>query len=545
MLSARGTSLLTIFLLGLVTAAGAVLRLQEVAHSLWLDELHTAWCVSGDLADVAPRARIGNYSPVYFYLVWASTHLVGLNEWGLRLPSLLAGIALIPVIHFATARFAGSRAAGLTAAAIVAFDGAFFGWYSQEARPFALVQLLAVVHVWVFFELVNVERRPRTRHMLRAVLIAATVTLFYLHYTTPLLLCGELAWYAACRLLPQKPELRRPVHYAAPLLAIDLGVATAACLPAASHLAEIFERRANWRQFVPQPTWDGLVTLFDLAPWALAVSIVPWAAAHLLRLVFRRPWQIASPFLDLPRQPPSALLAYCWYLAPLAVAALLTWLGLAHVCYGRYLMVCSVALPVAAAWGVAVSRRRHLGLAAGVGLLTVVLLQMRPGNFGEDTTAPDERGIPRHLFVEHFTEDWRGAVEFVRQHDPNGRQPVFVWAGLIEEGQLDEGQDPAAWREYLLFPISGPYTLDDGRACLPLTPRGDHWLTASHIRQAQTSGGGWFIFRSPEASYPDHPKPVERLARDLTEEFAEGGVGSRVTRRESFRGLAVIHVAVR
>ena len=86
---------------------------------------------------------MGNYSPLYFWLVWLSTKCAGLNEWSVRLPSLLAGIALIPVMHFATARLLGSRLAGLTAAAIVAFDGALFGWYSQEARPYALVQLLA------------------------------------------------------------------------------------------------------------------------------------------------------------------------------------------------------------------------------------------------------------------------------------------------------------------------------------------------------------------------------------------------------------------
>src|SRR5207237_1835887 len=104
--------------------------------------------------------RLGNYSPLYFWLVWLSTRCVGLTEWGVRLPSLLAGIGLIPVMYFAAARLLGSRLAGLTAAAIVALDGALFGWYSQEARPYALVQLLAVVHVWIFFELVRVDRPP-------------------------------------------------------------------------------------------------------------------------------------------------------------------------------------------------------------------------------------------------------------------------------------------------------------------------------------------------------------------------------------------------
>src|SRR5262245_51461115 len=54
MLSPRATSVLAVGLLGLVTAAGMVLRLEGAGHSLWLDELHTAWCVAGQPDQIAP-----------------------------------------------------------------------------------------------------------------------------------------------------------------------------------------------------------------------------------------------------------------------------------------------------------------------------------------------------------------------------------------------------------------------------------------------------------------------------------------------------------
>jgi hypothetical protein len=422
---------------------------------------------------------------------------------------------------------------------------------------------------------------------MRALLVATTVILFYLHYTTPLLLCGELAWYGA-RVISSKTDSHRRVKYAPRTLAIDLALAVAACLPAISHLAQVFERRANWAQFVPVPTGRELLTLFEMAPWAVAAALVGWAIAYLVPKVLGLRSHTAHDDTAEHRtsnieHPTSsgvgvkgrcstfswpALLACCWYLMPLIVAALLTHLGVARVCYPRYLMASSVALPVIAACGVAASRRVHLGLAAFVSLLTVSALIVRPT--GLSASSFSTQSLAEHVLVDHASEDWRGATAVVRQRGDQGRHAVFLAAGLIEDAQLEtEGRhrngpvyseqgegvelavtpagapEQAALRQYLLFPISGPYSLDDGRTRVPLAMHGDRWLTPQGVREAQASGGGWFIFRSPEAIYPDHPKPTERLARDLAEEFAQAGVRIRIARRQSFRGLAVIHVVVR
>src|SRR6187549_386898 len=81
-------------ILAAITALAAVLRLWQINESLWVDELHTSWCVQGSIFDVAPRAADGNQSPLYFWLVWGVTRLFGESELTLRLPSLLAGLAL-------------------------------------------------------------------------------------------------------------------------------------------------------------------------------------------------------------------------------------------------------------------------------------------------------------------------------------------------------------------------------------------------------------------------------------------------------------------
>src|SRR5207245_10304966 len=136
-------------------------------------------------------------------------------------------------------------------------------------------------------------------------------------------------------------------------------------------LLEILARRANWAQFVPQPGWSDLLAMFPAAPWALGIPLLTWCLAHAVRVVSRGRWMVGSPWFDFSERPP-LLLACCWYLGPLAAAALLTYTEVARICYPRYLIASSVALPVAAGWLVAVTCRRHVAL----GLLSEVLTVM-------------------------------------------------------------------------------------------------------------------------------------------------------------------------
>ena len=82
-------------LLAAVVGLAFWLRIVQVGESLWLDELHTAWVVADGTQQLVPRAAIGNQSPVYFALVWPFTKLAGMSEFWLRLPSVLAGVALV------------------------------------------------------------------------------------------------------------------------------------------------------------------------------------------------------------------------------------------------------------------------------------------------------------------------------------------------------------------------------------------------------------------------------------------------------------------
>jgi len=93
------------------------------------------------------------HPPLHHTLVWLCARAFGDSEAALRLPSLIAGVALIPMV-FAAGRALYDRRTGLVAA-VLATIAPIVVWYSQEARMYALLMLLAVVAVWALYRAIE------------------------------------------------------------------------------------------------------------------------------------------------------------------------------------------------------------------------------------------------------------------------------------------------------------------------------------------------------------------------------------------------------
>jgi 4-amino-4-deoxy-L-arabinose transferase-like glycosyltransferase len=90
--------------------------------------------------------------PLYYVLAWAWAVVIGDGEVALRSLSALLGTALVPVVYGLARRLAPPRVA-LLAAALVAVSPLLV-WYSQEARSYALVLLLAGLSLLFFLRAV-------------------------------------------------------------------------------------------------------------------------------------------------------------------------------------------------------------------------------------------------------------------------------------------------------------------------------------------------------------------------------------------------------
>src|SRR5437867_162240 len=83
-------------------AAGAALRLYHIGlPSLWIDEFITAWVARAPTLTAAwQRAwQAVPGMPIYYAGAWLSRHVLGEDEVALRLPSVVAGLAALPLAY--------------------------------------------------------------------------------------------------------------------------------------------------------------------------------------------------------------------------------------------------------------------------------------------------------------------------------------------------------------------------------------------------------------------------------------------------------------
>ena len=211
-----------------VILAGAALRFATLdVQSLWGDEGLTAAIVAmpfGDAMSTIPDTE--SSPPLYYLLVWLWTGALGESEVALRSLSALFGTLTIPVAYAIGAELR-SRTAGLMAAALVA-GAPLLVWYSQDARPYALLALLSGLSFLYFL------RGSLWAWALFSALAVAT------HYFALFTVVPEALWL----LLRARPRAR---------------VAAAVALPAAVALAAL-PLQLHQADVVPHP-WAQIVSL--------------------------------------------------------------------------------------------------------------------------------------------------------------------------------------------------------------------------------------------------------------------------------------------
>lgn len=465
-------------LLGLIVLAAALLRIYQSLDVLWIDELHTSWVVADGLRDVAPRARIGNQSPLYFYVVWFSTLIFGTNEIALRLPSLIAGIALVPLAFVAVRRWTDSTTAALLAAALVALERDFV-FFSQETRPYAMVQLVALLQLMFFARLTTAGEslskwwkldRPRFGFVL------STVVLFYLHYTAALLVLGE--WLGYLCLLAARP---RETKYRPTSFSVDLILIAVCCLPATTHLLEIAARRGQWSSIAetwPSPRMVRTFVAYIAVPLFLAttVIVIRW-------LTGQRPRARAI-------QSRASWLVICWTTVAVGVAWLATLGNVAQLSMFRYVIGAAAGQMIVAGLCCAVIPPPGLRIAAAM-FIALFAVAVNDMFYYAGTVLPQYR-VDGRLMADR-SENWKGAVDLINASSPPN-QPVLLFPNLVEDGML-HGATDEWFVEYCTFPLRGLYLVDEQREVIPLPTGGPRRAADEQIDTVVNAGGAWLIVR--------------------------------------------------
>ena len=123
----------------LATVVGAALRIDVATQAYFGDELSSYWIISKNglrdvLSTVHSDAEIS--PPLSFVAGWLASK-ASLDPEVVRLPSLIAGVATIPLVYLVGKRTVGRGPAAV--AAVVTALAPFMIYYSAEARGYALM----------------------------------------------------------------------------------------------------------------------------------------------------------------------------------------------------------------------------------------------------------------------------------------------------------------------------------------------------------------------------------------------------------------------
>lgn len=159
----------------LMALALAVRLVRLGAQGLWYDEAYTAWIVQLPAAKAWQALLADGVHPPLFYLVQAAFRGLARSEFGLRLPSALAGSAASPLLFLLADRWFARRGAWL--AGLLAALSPFEVWHSQDARMYAMLATLNVGCMLTFEDLLGSGSRKA-----QARFVICHASAYALHY---------------------------------------------------------------------------------------------------------------------------------------------------------------------------------------------------------------------------------------------------------------------------------------------------------------------------------------------------------------------------
>jgi uncharacterized membrane protein len=425
--------------LTVIVVIAAYLRLHNLAaDSVWRDETTSLAQSSGSIFHIITATAQDNYPPLHNFILAITVKLLGDGPFALRLPSAIFGILSVPALYWVGTMVA-NRVGALIGAFLLAV-APFAIYYSQEARPYALLMLTAILFAGA--TLAFLQRA--TRGWAAAVFFSAVALL----YTHPY---GALTWAAiaaaALVIIVVRPQAGGAT--AVPWLALQVAIVVAFSpwLVVFFHRAVALEQSGFW---IPEPTVPfALAQLQHVA--GLTPATVLLVAAATAAFVRPAATDVPSPLarpgpvpLRLGATAPMLLLL-AWLVLPIAAALVISLIG-TPIFYDRYLIGSLPPLVLLA--GIGLSRfvtRFSTGLLVTGFAVIIALLGIVFG-------MPPAR------------EDWRGLSAYISANLHAGDCVLFV------------DRDSAQAVEYYLR-----------KPFCELTPRAFATTTASHVIAVRSS----------------------------------------------------------
>jgi uncharacterized membrane protein len=163
--------------LALILGLGLWVRLHDLGRlSLWLDEGTTTYKMGFSLSELFRYTVVDNVPPLYYFILGMLGSWIR-SDFLLRLPSVVFGVATIPVL-FLVAQWLFNRRVAFLSSLFLSLS-TFHVWFSQEARSYSLYCFLYALSLLF---LVRWSRNANSRWSLW-LYVVATSLMMYSHST--------------------------------------------------------------------------------------------------------------------------------------------------------------------------------------------------------------------------------------------------------------------------------------------------------------------------------------------------------------------------
>jgi 4-amino-4-deoxy-L-arabinose transferase-like glycosyltransferase len=371
-----GNSAIFPALLGLAIGFAALIRIAHLGtKSIWSDEAFSIVVAKLPWADFGHVVTTGEANMSFYYFLLRPWVRFGDDASYIRLLSVLAGVAVIPVVYL-IGRDVLSRRAGIFAALLLSVN-VFHIRYSQEARSYSLVVLLVAVSFLSFFRCIKEQN-----HFWSACHVLSSVLALYAHFFAALALFAQIVSLA---FLPRHEHLvRKQVQRFCIIAALG-----------APLVWFILFRNDGQLDWVHRPSAKDLYHLFlymtgsglkfGIALGAFVIALKVWVSRWSGR------WTV---------QTWSFLVLMLWLFIPIGIGFFLSFWK--PVFLARFLIVCLPAALLLAACGLAEINQQWIGYA----LVVVMLL---------GALAPISS-----YYAEPGPQDWKSAVGYVAENAGGG-----------------------------------------------------------------------------------------------------------------------------
>jgi mannosyltransferase len=254
-----------------IIVLGAILRLYNLgSESIWLDEGYSV--AAARLSFWKVVTYVDDFPPMYYVILHGWVKLFGDSEFSIRFPSLIFGVLSIGIIY-QLGKLLFDEQKGLIAALLLALSS-FHIVYSQEARPYSLTLMLALLSMREF---IRCHQQGKLNHSVGY--IVYSTLLMYAHVIGLFLIAAQNLYVVGLYLLDKSHRTLRLSRWF--LLQASIALLFLPWIP--TFMGRAFdEHRLSWLE---APTlMDLLATLKRFAGRDLLKLCIPLMMASIVTL---------------------------------------------------------------------------------------------------------------------------------------------------------------------------------------------------------------------------------------------------------------------